>query len=126
MPLFHALVWIDRHRARVLQFDVEKMQVRKVQAHTHDEGRHGEGGNAEQEFFAEVCDELTDIEDVLVAGSDIAQGEFRHYVDTHRPALSPLIVGWETVEYPTQSLLEALARQHFAKREGASGRPRPG
>ena len=122
MP-FHAVVWIDHHKARVLQFD-ERVEVRKVQTHTH-ETLHDSDLLPEDDFFGEVCDELDGIEGALVTGTDGAQADFRDYVDKHRPTLGTQIVGWETVDHPAQSLLVALAQQYFVRGPGAS-LPAPG
>ncbi|MEP6739202.1 MAG: hypothetical protein ABJA61_02400 [Caldimonas sp.] len=123
MSPFHAVVWIDHHKARVLQFDVEQVEVRKVQAHTHETRQQGGGLSSDDDFFGEVCDELDGIDRALVTGSDAAQAEFRDYVDKHRPTLGPQIVGWETVEHPAQSLLVALARQYFRQTGVSSPAP---
>ena len=125
MTLFHAVVWMDHHTAQVLQFDTEQVQVQKVQAHTHDTGQHGSSVRTEHEFFGEVCDELADIEQVLITGSQTPLSDFRRYVEKHRPALTTQIVGWETVDRPSEAQLVALARKYFVKRDQMAGTPRP-
>ena len=94
MPLFHAVVWIDHHAAQVLQFDVEQVRVHKVQAHTHETRQHGSSVRTEHEFFGEVCDELSDIAEVLVTGSKTPLADFRHNIDKHRPLLAKQVAGW--------------------------------
>jgi stalled ribosome rescue protein Dom34 len=117
MALFHAVVRIDHHRAQVLQFDPEKLQVRKVQAHTHVAGQHGGTASTEHEFFGEVCDELIDLEHVVVIGADAVLGDFRDFVESNRALLASRIVGWETSELPGCGQSEALARKYFAKHQ---------
>ena len=63
----------------------------------------------------------TGIAEVLVTGSHTAQTDFRHYVDKHRPALVQQIVGWETVDHPTEGQLLAFARQKFVKYDRMAG-----
>ena len=114
MPLFQAVVWIDHHNAHVMQFDAEHVQTQKVKAHTHHTRQHGSSVRTEHEFFSGVCDALAGITEVLVAGSHIALADFRHYADRHRPAVVRQVVGWETLDHPTEGQLVALGRKHFA------------
>lgn len=114
MSLFHAIVWTDRHSAQVLQFDATQVREEQVKAHVHYTRQHGSRVRSEHEFFGEVCDALDGISQVLVAGSHMAQNDFRHYVCTHRPAVMQRIVGWQTLDHPTTSELVALARRYFA------------
>ena len=80
----HAVVWIDHHSARVLQFDPEQIKIQKIQAHTHAPLQHGGSERTEDQFFGEVCDELAGIGAVVVTGSDSPLSDFRHYIDGHR------------------------------------------
>jgi stalled ribosome rescue protein Dom34 len=125
MSLFHAVVLIDHHSAQVLQFDAEQVHAQKVKAHTHHTRQHGSSVRTEHEFFGEVCDALVGIAEVLVTGSHTAQSDFRHYVDKHRAAVGAQIVGWETVDHPTEGQLLALARKYFVKQDQMSGAPTP-
>jgi stalled ribosome rescue protein Dom34 len=122
---FHAVVRIDHKTAEILQFDAEHVQAQKIKAHSHHTAYHGSTVRTEHEFFGEVCDALAGVPEILVTGSHQAMADFRHYVDKHRPALAPHIVGWETVDQPTQGQLVALARQYFLKFDRMSGTPTP-
>jgi stalled ribosome rescue protein Dom34 len=115
MTLFHAVVQINHQSAQVLQFDAEQVHVQKVQAHHHDTGQHGSRVRTEHEFFGEVCDELAGIKEVLITGSQTALSDFRRYVEKHRPPITSQILGWETVNRPTDGQLVALARRYFDK-----------
>ena len=123
MSHFHAVVAIDHHHAQVLQFNAEEVQAQKVDAQTHYTRQHGSKVRDEHEFFGEVCAALAGIAEVLVAGSHTAQADFRHYVEKHRPHLAPHIVGWETVDHPTEGELVALARKYFVKHDRMAGIP---
>lgn len=114
MTLFHAVAWIDHHSALVRQFDADEVHAETVKDHKHYTRQHGSAVRTEHEFFGEVCDALADIPEILIAGAHTAQADFRHYVEHHRPALSSKIVGWETVDHPTDAQLVALARQFFS------------
>jgi hypothetical protein len=121
MPLHHAVVLIDHHSAQVLQFDSEHLQAHKVKEHSHHTRQHGSEVRTEHAFFSEVCDALVGIPEVLVAGSHLAQTDFRHYVEKHRPQGLKQITGWETVDHPSEGQLLALAKKHFAKVDRMAG-----
>lgn len=124
MPLSHAVAWIDHHAAQVLQIDAEHVLDQKVREHVHYTRQHGSKVRSEHEFFAEVCAALDGIESVLVAGSHTAQADFRHYVEKHRPALVAKIVGWETVDHPTEGEIVKLTRAFFVRRGEMVATPR--
>ncbi|MEO8144282.1 MAG: hypothetical protein ABI654_08720, partial [Betaproteobacteria bacterium] len=67
-------------------------------------------------------DSLAGVTEVLVTGSHTAQADFRHYVEKHRPAVAKQIVGWETVDHPTEAQLVAFARQYFLKYDRTAGK----
>ena len=123
MSVQHAVVLIDHQHAQLLQFDSGQVQVRKFQAHHHNTRQHGSNVRTEHEFFGEVCDALQSFNEVLVAGAHKAQADFRHYVEKHRAHLSPKIVGWETVDHPSEGQLAALARKFFVKHDRMAGIP---
>lgn len=125
MSLFHGVVLIDHHSAQVVQFDAGQARSEKVKAHNHYTRQHGSGVRTEHEFFGEVCDALAGIAEVLVTGSGTAQADFRHYVEKHRPESGRHIVGWETVDHPTEGQLLALARQFFNKYDQMAGTKLP-
>ena len=125
MSLFHAVVWIDHHTAQVLQFDAEHVEAQKVKSSGHHTKQHGSAVRTEHEFFGEVCDALAGINEVLVAGSHTAQSDFKHYVEKHRPALLAQIVGYETVDHPSENQLVAMARKYFLKFDRMAGTPTP-
>lgn len=125
MTMFHAVVLIDHHSAQVLQFDAEHVQAQKVKAHSHHTRQHASSVRTEHEFFGEVCDALAGIAEVLVAGSHTAQSDFKHYVEKHRAAVAKQIVGYETVDHPTENQLIAFARQYFLKYDRMAGTPTP-
>ncbi|HLW74776.1 MAG TPA: hypothetical protein VKT74_06875 [Gammaproteobacteria bacterium] len=121
MSLRHAVVLVDHHHAEILQFDAEHLQTQKIKAHSHHTRQHGSEARTEHEFFGEVCDALTGITEIIVAGSHTAQADFRHYLDKHRPAVAKQVIGWETVDHPSEGQLLALARKHFIKLDRMAG-----
>lgn len=125
MTMFHAVVWLDGQTAQVLQFDAEHVEAQKVKAHSHLTKQHGSAVRTEHEFLGEVCDALAGIGEVLVTGSQTAQSDLRHYIEKHRPQLVGKIVGYESVNHPTENQLVAMARQYFLKHDRMEGRPTP-
>lgn len=125
MSLFHAVVWTDHQHAEVLQFNADEVQSRKLKAHSHPTAQHGSAVRAEHEFFGEVCSALDGIGEVLVTGSRTSLGDFRHYVEKHRPQLAPRLAGYEVVDHPTERQLVAFAREFFVKHDRMNGTPTP-
>ncbi len=125
MSLFHAVVWVDHHNARVLQFDTEHVETQTVKAHKHLTRQHGSTVRTEHEFFAEVCDAMEGIQEILLTGSHIAMADLLHYVNKHRAPLGKRIVGNEKVDKPSDKQLLALAREYFLKYDRMIGTPTP-
>ena len=121
MPLFHAVVWVGHENAQVLQFDAEHVQAQKVKAHGHYTRQLGSAPRSEQELFGEVCDALDGIKEVLITGSHQAQLDFKHYAEEHRPAVLRQIVGYESVDRPSEKPLIAMARKYFVKFDRMAG-----
>jgi|SRR5579859_291303 len=121
MPFHHAVLLIDHQHARILQFDAEHLQASKVKSHSHHTNQHGSDVRTQHQFFGEVCDALAGINEVLVAGSHLAQTDFRHYVEKHRSQVAKQLVAWDTVDHPSDGELMALARKHFSKVDKMAG-----
>ncbi len=126
MALFHAVVRADHQSAEIVQFDADQVLAQKLKAHTHNTPQHHSGVRTEHEFFGAVCDALAGISEVLVTGTHTGTGDFKHYVDKHRPRVAPHIVGYEVVDHPSEKQLVALARKFFANFNQMEGRPSNG
>ena len=125
MPLTQAVILIDHQNAQVLRLDATSAQGGKLHAHIHNTRQHGSAVRTEHEFFGEVCAALAGISEVLVTGSHLAQTDFRHFIEKHRPHVVPLIVGWETVDHPSEGQLLALARKFYEKHNRMMGTATP-
>jgi hypothetical protein len=121
MSLFHAVAYVDHHSAQVLQFASEHVEEHKVHEHLKFTRQHHSGVRTEHEFFAQLCDALDGIAEVLVVGGHTALADFRHYVEKHRPLTAPHIVGYEVVDHPTENQLVAQARKYFIKFDQMAG-----
>ena len=122
-PLFHAVVWLDHHNAQVLQFDAAHVQAQKIKSHSHPTRQHASAVRDEHEFFSAVCGALAGITEVLVTGPRTAQADFKHFMQKHRPAVLAQVVGYETVDHPSDNQLVALARAWFVKYDRMAGTP---
>lgn len=125
MTMFHAVAWVDHQNAQILQFDDEHIKAQKVRAHSHHTRQHGSNVRTEHEYYAEVCDALPGIAEVLVVGPKTGLADFRHYVEKHRAATLRQIVGWEVHERASDNQIVAMARQYFLKYDRMAGTPTP-
>lgn len=121
MTLSHAVLWLDHHHADVIQFNNVDVHSHKVKDSPHDTRQHQSEVRTQHEFFGTVCDALAGINQILVTGSHIVQANFRHYVEKHREHLMPHLVGWETVNDPTEPELVALAKKFFLAQDTMIG-----
>ena len=125
MSLFHAVVWLDHHNAKIFQFDTEHVEAQKVKASSHHTRQHGAAVRDVHEFFADVCTAVSEVQEILIVGSSTVQSDFKHYVEKHRPHLGKQLVGYEAVDNPTDNQLIAMARQYFLKYDRMAGTPSP-
>lgn len=125
MTLFHAVVFIDHSHAQILQFDAEHVQAQKVKASSRHTKQHGGAVRSEHEFFAHVCDALDGIAEILATGPKTGLADFKHYAEKHRAQTAARIVGFETVDHPSENQLVALAPQYFLKYDRMNGTPTP-
>jgi stalled ribosome rescue protein Dom34 len=121
MSLSHAVAFVDHHNAQVVQFDANHVVEQKVHEHRTFTRQHASSVRTEHEFFAQVCDALDAIAEVLVVGGHTGTADFQNYVDKHRPLTAKHIVGYEVVDHPSEHELVALARKHFVKYDRMQG-----
>lgn len=115
----HAVVWIDHETARVLHIDTGQESTAAIRAHHHHTRQHGSEVRTRHEYFGSVCDALIRYDEVLVTGPRVALKDFHHYIERHRPAIDPRLVGWLVKDRLTDPQLVALAREQFARYDQA-------
>ncbi len=125
MTFHHAVLWIDHQSAQLLEFDAEHVQASKVKAHQHFTHQHGSEVRTQHEFFAQVCDALADVPQVLVVGPRTGLSDFEHYAKKHRPQTAAHVADYQVQDHPTQNQLVALARLYFLKADRMAGVPTP-
>lgn len=119
-PQSQAVICIDHHSGQI-QFLNGAPGVH-FKEHGSQTRQHGSSVRSEHDFFSEVCTALTSIGETLVVGSHMAQADFRRYVEKHRPALMPSLVGWETIDHLTAPQVLAYARGFFERYDRMRGR----
>ncbi len=115
----HAVVEISHEEAHLVRFDSEHHDSARIK--THGRRTPGSAVRAEHELFGEVCDALAETPEILVTGSKTAVADFKHYVEKHRSALAPNVIGYETTNHPTENQLLALARTFALKHDQLDG-----
>ncbi len=121
--MFHAVIHLDHHHAQVLHFDAHQVHAARVDA--HDRRAHGHDERAEHGLFEAICQAVQDTPEVLVTGSHVVLGQFRHYVEAHRPKLVPRIADYRPAAELSQGQLLAMARQFFLAHDRMAGVPTP-
>jgi hypothetical protein len=116
-----AVVFVDHHCAKILQFGPELTQERKVNAQLHLNGQDERNAHAKQEFLGKVCDGLEGVAEVLVVGGHTGITDFKHYAQRHRPEMATHIAGYAPVEHASGNELVALARQWFTHHAHSAG-----
>ncbi|MBW8846516.1 MAG: hypothetical protein JF607_16250 [Burkholderiales bacterium] len=121
--MFHAVVHLDHHHAQVLHFDAHQVHAARIEPHHRP--AHGRDEREEHALFAAICQALQDTPEVLVTGSHPVIGEFRHYVEAHRPQLATRIADYRPAAPLSQGQMLALARQFFTAFDRMAGVPTP-
>ncbi len=118
MSTSHAIVWLDHHDAKVIPIGGEARAAQQIHDEKHDMRQHNSAIRTHHDFFGAVCDAPVKFDQVVVTSSGRSQSDFRHCVTRHRGALLPILVGWETVNHPTDGELVALERSSSAATTG--------
>lgn len=124
MTVHHAAVWIDHVEAKIFHVEPEGFDVTKVKAPQHHFARkaHEQGRHAgSEDFFHQVATALKDAEQILVVGPSSGKLDFIRHVHKHDHALTPKIVGVETLDHPTDNQLVAYVRHYFHAKDRFDG-----
>ena len=113
MTAYHAVMFIDHHKAKIIPFGSEP--ARSLHEHIHLTRQHASSERSQHEFLSDVCLALKGQKELLVVGGHTGIADFRHYVEKHRPETATQIVDYEVVDHPTDKELIALARRRFTQ-----------
>lgn len=115
----HAALWIDHHEAKVFHIDGDNVETLTLHAPHHHVRKHPsvtaeKNHPADKEhYYHDVAKALEGALEILVVGPATAKLEFIKHVHKHDHALTPKIIGVETVDHPTDGQLVKYARSYF-------------
>ena len=118
---YHAVVWIDHHEARILDFNAEEAGTTLVHPahpprHLHHKAGNPFGASAAGEpgFYRDVAAAIGEAKEILVAGPSSAKTEFVKFLAKHMPPLLDRVRRIETLDKVSDGQLLAEARRFFA------------
>jgi len=110
MSHYHAVVWIDHHRATVWQFSPNAQEHTAVRSHSR-HARHAT--QDDRPFFEEVAGALAGAHEILILGPAQAKHALSAYLHERHPALGAGIIAVENADHPSDGQILDYARRHF-------------
>ena len=123
---YHAVVWIDHQRARVIHFNVEEADKTSIRDHVVRDlhvREKGAGQRVEENkpFFEDVAKAIANTGAILIVGPAQEKDLFAKFLAEKHPAIRTHVEGVEKADHPTDGELLDFARR-YAK---AADRMRP-
>ncbi|PKQ03549.1 MAG: translational machinery protein [Alphaproteobacteria bacterium HGW-Alphaproteobacteria-12] len=119
---FHAVVWIDHHEARIIEFSADEAQTETVKLKHSATRKHAQfSGHAswreseDPAYFDEVAAKLDGAGEILIVGPANAKLGFLKHLQTKHKPVAERVVGIETVDHPGDGELLNFARAYFKK-----------
>lgn len=101
-------VWIDHHKAIILDYKNNGIQQRELIAHGQKSQEHL------RKFYHEVADSLKSTNCMLLAGPGMAKEEFRNHCEDHHPKLAKAIVEVKNMkDHPSDEEIEKFSHDFF-------------
>jgi len=122
MAHFHAVVWIDHSRARILHFNADEADKAVVHPHhsvrdvSHGEKRTGHRTPEDKAFFEAVANEIASAGSILIVGPGVEKTAFAKFLNEKHPKIRANVEGVESADHPTDGQLLDHARR-FLKAE---------
>jgi hypothetical protein len=120
MAFTHAVVWLDHDQARIIHFGLEESEEQRVHAASRDGNLHHRKGAAgsgrapeDRVYYHEVALGLRGAKEILVTGPSGAKIELIKHLEEHDKDISRCVVGFETLDHPSDGQLLAFARKYF-------------
>jgi stalled ribosome rescue protein Dom34 len=125
MTHYHAVVWLDHQKAKVIHFNAAEADAVKVatdapnhlihnQHHAHQAGlRDGRRTPEDRHYYEAVVKALGDAREWLIMGPGEAKQEFSKHVAEHEPRLKDRMIGVEAADHPSDAQIVARARAFF-------------
>ena len=128
MSYQHAIVWLDHHEARIIDFSVDAKHVVTVlqqggQRKVHLKSTVIGSGKAKQDhrYFDEIVAALADTREIVLTGPGSAKIEFSKDLAKRHAGVAKRVVGVESVDHPSDGELLAFARKYFRKVDALLG-----
>jgi stalled ribosome rescue protein Dom34 len=114
---YHAVVWIDHQRARVIHFNVEEADKTSIRDHVvrdlHSREKltgHRIGEN--QPFFEDVAKAIADAGAILIVGPAQEKDLFAKFLAEKHRSIRAHVEGVEKADHPTDGELLDFARRY--------------
>lgn len=124
MSHYHAVVWIDHHEARIVEFGSDaraEATVRHKQSIKHSMHSAGKARSwrapEDPAYYDEVAKALGEAGEILIVGPANAKFAFLKHLQTKHAGLAAKVVGIETVDHPTNGELANYAAAYFHKKD---------
>jgi stalled ribosome rescue protein Dom34 len=128
MSFQHAIVWLDHHEARIIDFAVDEHRIVTVHDENGPRQLHrkasviGTGKSApNKQFFEDVVGAIGDAREILVTGPGTAKTELQRLLGARHPQVAKRVVGVETLDHPSDSELLNYGRQYFKRVDALLG-----
>ncbi|MFM2071865.1 MAG: hypothetical protein RLZZ623_2128 [Actinomycetota bacterium] len=122
MSKVHAIIWLDHVDAKVVSFsdgaaEASEIHSQSTQRKLHRKSGIPGSGHApdDRHFFEEIVASVADVREVLITGPGTAKSAFERYVQEQHPQVARRVVGVETLDHPSDSVLLAHARAFFKR-----------
>lgn len=124
MSHFHAVVWIDHHEARIIEFSPDERSettVRHKHAVKHTSHSAGKSRNwrspEDPAYYDEVAGALGGVGEILIVGPANAKFAFLKHLQAKHAGLAAKVVGIETIDHPSSGELVNYAGAYFHKKD---------
>jgi stalled ribosome rescue protein Dom34 len=122
MTHYHAVVWIDHHEARIIEFSPDERSettVRHKQGVKHSNHSAGKSRSwrapEDPAYYDEVTKALAGVGELLIVGPANAKFAFLKHLQAKHAPLAAKVVGIETIDHPSNGELLNYARAYFNK-----------
>ena len=106
------LVWLDGHRARIIELVDGATRAIRVESKGADDGWDS-NELAEMYLFDEIADTVEDGDEIVLASDGPERFDLRDYLGAHRPSIAARVIGLEKIANVTDTMLRTFARTYF-------------
>ena len=128
MTFQHAIVWLDHHDARIIDFTFDDQHLVAVHSENGPRKLHRKAmvigsGKAKEDhhFFDEIVAAIGSAQEVLLVGPGTAKLEFEKDLSKRHAGVAKRIVGMEPLDHPSDGQLLAFARKYFKRYDALQG-----